>query len=117
MIHPRGCAAALILCTFVTVSATAQILWKEPQPTTISDWTWGPGGEEMAPRPPFQFVKEKFTGTNPKAEVRDAVERRRIVKFGSEVHADTFASQLLTAVGYAAETPYFVRNRAINTVP
>jgi len=116
MIHSRGCAAALILCTLVTVSATAQILWKEPQPTTICDWTWGPGGEEMAPRPPVQFVKEKSTGTNPKVEVRDAAERRWIVKFGSEVHADAFASRLLSAVGYAAETTYFVRSGSINDV-
>lgn len=85
-----------------------KILWSEPGLSTISDWIWGPGGESRAPRPPFQFVKENFGGTNPKIDVRDANGALWIVKFGGEVHTDTFAARLLHAVGFLAEPAYFV---------
>ena len=35
------------------------------------------------------------------------------MKFGSEVHADTFAPRLLSALGYAAEPSFFIRNGSI----
>jgi hypothetical protein len=41
-------------------------------------------------------------------DVRDAQGARWIVKFGAEIHTDTFASRLLAAVGYVAEPTYFV---------
>jgi hypothetical protein len=90
------------------------MLWTEPQPAGIYEWTWGPGGREAAPHPPFQFVKEKPNGTNPKVEVRDAEGKHWIVKFGSEVHADTFAPRLLDALGYAAEPTFFLPSGSIN---
>ena len=116
MINYRGFAGNLILCAFAGVCANAQVLWRDPPPSTVSDWTWGPGGEEMAPRPPFQFLKEKFTGTNPKVEVRDAAGSLWTVKFGAEVNADTFAPRLLNAVGYAAQPTFFVRSGSIGGV-
>ena len=70
----------------------------------------------MAPRPPFRFVKEKTTGTNPKVEVRDAAGRTWTVKFGAEVHADTFSARLLNAVGYAALPTYYVASGSIADV-
>jgi hypothetical protein len=106
-------AAALILCFPLSLGVAAQQLWKEPPLTTTSDWTWGPGGQTMAPRPPFQFVKEKLDGTNPKVEVRDDAGILWTVKFGSEVHADTFAPRFLNAVGYAAEPTFFVPSGSI----
>jgi hypothetical protein len=109
----RGCAAALSLHALVSVCATAQMLWREPQHATISDWTWGPGGQEMAPRAPFRFVKENLGGTNPKVDVQDAAGRRWTVKFGSEVHADTFAPRLLSALGYAAQPTFFIPSGSI----
>ena len=98
------------------VCATAQALWTEPRPSTASDWTWGPGGQEMAPRPPFAFVKERFGGSNPKVEVTDAAGRRWVVKFGSESHTDTFAARLLSALGYAAEPTFYVERGSIEGV-
>jgi hypothetical protein len=97
------------------ICATAQVLWKEPPPTT-SIWTWGPGGQEMAPRPPFRFVKEKFDGTNPKVEVQDDAGKHWVVKFGSEAHTDVFMSRMVSAVGYAAEPAYFVSAGTIQDV-
>ena len=84
MIAYRRCAGALALYALISVCSSGQTVWKEPQPASIADWTWGPGGEELAPRAPFRFVKEKFGGTNPKVEVRDAAGRAWTVKFGSE---------------------------------
>src|ERR1051325_11235499 len=74
------------------------VLWTEPQPKTVADWTWGSGGETRAPRPPFRFVKENLGGTNPKIEVTDAADAHWVVKFGGEVHTETFAARLLNAV-------------------
>lgn len=98
------------------ICGRAQVLWSEPSPATVSNWTWGPGGEEMAPRPPFEFVKEKLSGTSPKVEVSDAAGRVWTVKFGSEVHADVFAARLVTALGYAAQPSYYVPSGTIRGV-
>ena len=92
---------------------TRQVLWNDPKPATLADWIWGPGGEAQAPRPPFRFVSENLGGTNPKVNVRDARGALWIVKFGGEVHTDTFSARLLNAVGYAAEPTYFVASGVI----
>jgi len=106
-------ARILALFVFANLFATAQVLWKQPQRATTSEWTWGPGGPETAPRAPFKFVQEKLDGTNPKVEVRDAAGRLWTVKFGSEVHADTFVPRLLNALGYAAEPTFYVARGSI----
>ena len=31
------------------VSGARRLLWEDPKPMTIADWTWGPGGQERAP--------------------------------------------------------------------
>lgn len=102
-----------IVGLLAAVSGAGQVLWHEPPRTTAEDWIWGPGGRDSAPQPPFKFVKERLSGTNPKVEVKDANGRRWIVKFGSEVHADTFAPRLLSALGYAAVPTFFVKGSAI----
>src|SRR5215472_11177264 len=91
-----------------------RLLWRAPQSMTTADWIWGPGGEQRAPAPPFQFVKENTGGTNPKVDVRDARGALWTVKFGGEVHAEVFASRLLYAVGYKAEATYFVAEGVID---
>lgn len=80
---------------------------------TASDWTWGPGGKEGAPVPPFEFVKEDLGGTNPKVKVRDALGRVWRVKFGSEVHSETFSTRLVTAAGYFLYPTYYVSEGVI----
>jgi len=94
-------------------AAVAQVLWKEPPVLTVADWVSGPGGAEAAPRPPFQFVKENLDGTNPKIDVLDAAQRTWVVKFGGEVHSDTFAARLLYAVGYASTPTFYVERGVI----
>ena len=109
-------ARTFALSVLVGVCAAAQSLWKEPPPSTASAWTWGPGGQEMAPRPPFAFVKERLGGSNPKVEVSDAANRRWVVKFGSEAHTDTFAARLLSALGYASEPTFYLERGTIEGV-
>src|SRR5437016_10475984 len=43
-------------------------LWQAPRVMTHADWVWGEGGEQKAPLPPFQFVRENRGGTNPKID-------------------------------------------------
>lgn len=90
-----------------------KLLWHPPPPMTPSDWYWGAGGEDLAPTPPFRFIKEDFGGTNPKVKVKDARGREWTVKFGHEVHSDTFTPRLVYAAGYFAEPTYFVREGVI----
>jgi hypothetical protein len=92
------------------------VLWTPPGNISISDWIWGPGGEQRAPKPPFQFIDEDFKGTNPKIRVRDAKGDQWVVKFGSENHSDVFAPRLLYACGYIAQASYFVANGVITGV-
>jgi hypothetical protein len=105
----------LLALTLHTVTAPAvpeagrrEILWNDPKPAMLADWIWGPGGEALAPRPPFRFIKENLGGTNPKIDVVDARGAMWIVKFGSEVRTETFSARLLNAVGYVTEPIYFV---------
>src|SRR5579871_2683268 len=79
---------------------TDATIWRTPGDITLNDWIWGPGGESQAPKPPFEFIEEDFHGTNPKIKVRDAAGARWTAKFGSENHADVFATRLLYALGY-----------------
>jgi hypothetical protein len=81
------------------------ILWQDPG---IVDFRYGASGPNGAPRPPFVYVKEDTTGTNPKVLVRDADSRVWDVKFGEEARPDTFVMHLVTALGYFGETNYFV---------
>ncbi len=108
MLRLHGWVYGIAVYVSMSAGAIGQVLWKEPPATTVSDWVWGPGGAETAPRPPFQFVKENLGGTNPKIEVRDGVGRVWVAKFGGEVHSETFAARLLYATGYAAAPTYFI---------
>jgi hypothetical protein len=96
------------------VDESRQVIWNDPKPATLADWIWGPGGEALAPCPPFRFVSENLGGTNPKINVSDACGALWIVKFGGEVHTDTFSARLLNAIGYAAAPTYFVSSGVVH---
>lgn len=107
-----------LLCAYlVTLCASAApLLWRDPGPVAGLDLAAGPGGTAKAPRPPFKFVKEELGGTAPKVVVEDAAGRSWMVKFGPEVKAETFATRVAWAMGYAAGPTYFVPSGAINGV-
>jgi hypothetical protein len=83
-------------------------IWRDPGAVEQLDFHAGPGGTDGAPAPPFHFVAEHATGSNPCISVRD--ERGLVwrVKWGDEVRSETFATRLAWAVGYFVETAYFI---------
>ncbi len=92
------------------------VLWRNPGAVEKLDFAGGPGGRSMAPRPPFRFLEEDLGGSNPKVKVMDAAGRRWSVKWGSEVHAEVFASRLAWAAGYYVTPTYFVARGQIQGV-
>ena len=94
-------------------ASAVKLLWHAPQPLTPADWFWGPGGKERAPLPPFRFIKEDLGGTNAKVKVHDARGVTWSVKFGAEVHSETFVPRLVHAAGYFVDATYFVREGTI----
>ena len=84
------------------------VIWRDPGPPESVDLAGGPGGRDGAPAPPFQFIEEHSSGSNPSVSVRDARDRVWRVKWGQEVHTETFATRLAWAAGYFVEVNYFV---------
>jgi hypothetical protein len=90
------------------LQSTRALIWRDPGPAESLDLAAGPGGRDGAPTPPFRFVEEHSSGSNPCVSVRDAKGRIWRVKWGEEVHTETFATRLAWAAGYFAEVNYFV---------
>jgi hypothetical protein len=88
--------------------ARRQTLWRDPGEVERLDFRGGPGGPDGAPAPPFRFVEEHATGSNPCLSVRDARGRVWRVKWGDEVRSESFAVRLVWAAGYHVESAYFV---------
>ena len=84
------------------------IIWQNPGEVEKLDLVGGSTGRAKAPKPPFTFVEESLSGTNPKVRVTDANGVRWTAKFGAEVNSETFATRLVWAVGYFVEPAYFV---------
>ena len=89
------------------------VLWRDPGEIEKLDFADGPGGARTRPEPPFQFIDESLTGTKAKVRVVDSHGVRWMVKFGTEVRAQTFAARLVWALGYFALPTYFVPSGSI----
>jgi hypothetical protein len=96
--------------------ATRHRIWREPSADDATDLSFGPGGEEGVPVPPFQFVEEHFTGSQPCVAVHDARGRLWRVKWGHEVRPEAFAVRLAWACGYFAEVTHYVAEGTIEGV-
>jgi len=83
-------------------------IWRDPGPVAALDPVNGPGGADRVPQPPFHFVKEHSRGSQPCVSVRDGRGCIWRVKWGAEVHSETFAVRLAWACGYFAEVTHFV---------
>lgn len=88
--------------------AHRQTLWRDPGAVEQLDFDGGPGGREGAPAPPFTFIEEHGSGSNPCLSVKDAKGRTWRVKWGDEVRSETFTTRLVWAAGYYVEHAYFV---------
>jgi hypothetical protein len=83
-------------------------LWRDTGPAQLDDLRFGPGGAASVPAPPFQFVQEHFTGSQPCVAVRDSRDRLWRVKWGHEVRPESFAVRVAHACGYFAEVTHYV---------
>lgn len=84
------------------------IIWQDPGAVEELDFAAGPGGIKKVPRPPFTFIEETLSGSNPKIKVKDANDQTWHVKWGSEVNAEVFATRMAWAAGYFVDPAYFV---------
>lgn len=91
-----------------TLRAQRKTLWRDPGEVEVLDFRSGPGGAGGAPAPPFDFLEEHASGSNPCLSVRDAKGRTWRVKWGDEVRSETFATRLVWAAGYHVEHAYFI---------
>lgn len=90
------------------LGATRHRIWRQPSHTVALDLRYGPGGREGAPAPPFRFVEEHFSGSQPCVAVRDANDRLWRVKWGHEAKPEAFAVRFAWACGYFAEVTHYV---------
>src|SRR5262245_51012083 len=95
------------------LAAARHRLWRDPGDVERLDLAAGPGGPAFVPTPPYRFLEEPAGGSQPCVTVHDANGRRWRVKWGSEVHCETFAVRLAWACGYFAEITHFVRTGRI----
>jgi hypothetical protein len=95
------------------LQATRHRIWREPALRDLADLRFGPGGADGVPQPPFRFVTEHFTGSQPCVAVRDAGGRLWRVKWGHEARPEAFAVRFAWALGYFAEVTHFVPGGAI----
>ena len=91
-------------------------LWRDPGAVEFLDLHGGPGGRDGAPAPPFTFLEEHSTGSNPCLSVRDARGRTWRIKWGDEVRSETFSTRLAWAAGYHVEHAYFIPEGRIEGV-
>ena len=92
------------------------VLWRDPGDVERLDLVSGPGGLDCIPVPPYRFLEEHNTGSQPCVSVADARGRRWRVKWGHEVRCETFAVRLAWACGYFAEVTHFVASGRVDGV-
>jgi hypothetical protein len=88
-------------------------LWRDAGALSADDLEAGPCRSNGVPAPPFHFLEEHDTGSQPCVSVRDAARREWRVKWGHEVHTEVFGTRLAWALGYFAEPTYFVGSGTI----
>jgi hypothetical protein len=93
--------------------ASRHRIWADPGDARTLDLVHGPGGPALQPVPPFHFVEEHLTGSQPCVSVKDGRGRRWRVKWGPEVRSENFAVRLAWACGYFAEVTYFIASGTI----
>ena len=88
-------------------------IWREPKVAEAVELRFGPGGAENVPTPPFRFLEEHFTGSQPCVGVRDGRDRLWRVKWGHEAKPEAFAVRVAAACGYFAEVTHYVASGTI----
>jgi hypothetical protein len=97
-----------VLCCAVAAAAAQPVFWHDPGNVAALDLGGAAGSGVAAPKPPFTFLREDPSGTQPKVFVRDAAGATWNVKFGYEVHNESFCWRIVSACGYFAEPSFFI---------
>jgi hypothetical protein len=90
------------------------VLWRDPGNIRKRNLYYGPGSKELAPAPPFRFLKEAKEGGMPKFDVEDARGVKWRVKLGAEAQPEIVSNRLLWAVGYNSQESYYFDRIQIN---
>jgi len=105
----RRFAVALVL---VLTPAFAQLpkglLWQDPGNPSGLDFAGPLGAPTGLPKPPFTFLREDPSGTQPKLFAKDAAGATWNVKFGYEVYTESFCWRTVKACGYFTEPNFLV---------
>lgn len=92
------------------------IMWMDRGNIAGLDLIHGIGSAETMPKPPFTFVKEDVSGTNPKIRITDANGMTWNMKFDEEVHAEIAGSRFAWACGYMVEESHYVASGTVQGV-
>jgi hypothetical protein len=84
--------------------AASTFLWHNPGRVEEADLSVA----SKPPKPPFMFLSEDMSGTSPKVLIRDVAGIEWRVKGGHDVKPETFITRFVSALGYYAETTYFL---------
>jgi hypothetical protein len=84
------------------------IIWRNPVNIRTRNLFYGQGGEKLAPRGPFRFIKETKEGTHTQFVLEDKRGIKWRVKLGKEAQPETVATHLLWAVGYFSDPTYYL---------
>ena len=105
----RRLALALV---WLLTPASAQLprgwLWHDPGNVAAPDFAGPLGASTGLPKPPFTFLREDLSGTQPKLFAKDAAGSTWNVKFGYEVRSESFCWRMVHACGYFAEANFRV---------
>src|SRR5689334_15090090 len=97
-------AGAILFLIAVCVAAVQPLprgwLWRDPGNVAALDFAATAGAPVSLPRPPFTFLREDPSGTQPKLFARDAGGATWNVKFGYEVRPESFCWRIVRACGY-----------------
>ena len=108
MVADIAVRAALALTLAAGAAAQPTWLWRDPGNVAALDFGATAGAPVQLPQPPFTFLREDLSGTQPKVFVRDAKDVIWNVKFGNEVHTESFCWRVVRACGYFAEPSFFI---------
>ncbi len=97
-----------VLCTAAYAQLPSGSLWRDPGNVASLDFAGSMAAPVSQPKPPFTFLREDMSGTQPKIFVRDANGATWNVKFGFEVRPESFCWRVVRACGYFAEPDFFV---------
>ena len=92
-------------------------MWRDPGEVEKLDLFHGVGEKPGIPAPPFHFLKEHSSGSNPCVSVGDAKRRIWRIKWGIEVNTENFCTRIAWACGYFVETTYFLAEGKIEDLP